>query len=168
MDNERYLYEVRPRKPVRIPGQRATLARRSLQLTKEEVKEYLKSGPVYRKSVKGELIQVTGGTLEKLHAQFGSWNVETRAPTSQTSIPSTHTENRSQHTYQQGNSNHQRNKPDKKDKRHQSNGDNYRGDDRGKAVTNGSVANPQYNNGGNNQEQSYASSMEPAPVVNLP
>lgn len=154
MDNERYLYEVRPRKPVRIPGQRATMTRRSVLLTKEEVKEYMKNGPVYRKSAKGALIQVTGGTLEKLHAPFDEEKATVR--------PSSQTENHpQQHTASNQNNSHQWNES-KKNKKHGGN-NNYHGDDRGKAATNGSDANPQYS--GNSIQEPQTSA---APVVNLP
>lgn len=165
MDNERYLYEVRPRKPVRIPGQRATMTRRSLQLTKEEVKEYMKSGPVYRKSVKGELIQVTGGTLEKLHAPFGNWKTDMQAPKAPAPTTSGQPESYTQQPYQ--NSSQQGNNFDKKNKKHRDNNrNNYHGDDRGKAVTNGSAANPQYS--GNNDQGQEQTSTAGAPIVNLP
>lgn len=161
MDNERYLYEVRPRRPVNIPGQRATMTRRTLQLTKDEVKEYMKNGPVYRKSTKGEIIQVTGGTLEKLHAPFGSWKAGTEAHKSP--APAIH-EQTGSYQPQQPNTSYQ-NYSGKKNKKYGGNdNNNYHGDDRGKTVTNGGGgANPQYS--GNNDQESQQSV---APIVNLP
>lgn len=162
MDNgTRYLYEVRPRKPVRIPGQRATMVRRSVLLTKDEVREYMKSGPVYRKSTKGEMIQVTGGNLDKLHAPFDGEKNNSQVSTAPSSFQHVDIKQAQQpvaNNLQQWNSNRKKNK-------HNNGNSNYHGDDRGKAAINGSVPDPQYNN---NQSQLESNQVPVAPVVNLP
>lgn len=65
---ERYLYEVRPVKPI-IIGNTSIRRPCSIQLTKEEVKEYMHSASIYRKftDVNIEPIKVTGENLDSLH-----------------------------------------------------------------------------------------------------
>lgn len=67
MDQTKYWYEVRPQRLPRIPGRRPSMTRQSLLLTKDEVKQYMKYGVVYRKSASGKLMKVTGETLNDLH-----------------------------------------------------------------------------------------------------
>lgn len=68
-DNARYLYEIRPIKPIigLIPN-KTIMKPHSMQLTKSEVEMCMKCGPVYRK-FRGEVpMRVTGENLDKLHS----------------------------------------------------------------------------------------------------
>ena len=66
---ERFLYEVKPLRPIRKPGQSEIRRPFVALLTIDEVKEYMKYGPVYRKyaDVNKEMIKVTGENIAKLH-----------------------------------------------------------------------------------------------------
>lgn len=63
---ERFLYEIRPVRPIIINGRRTRRAC-SLNLTKDEVKEYLASANVYRRFGGTDVVKVTGANLDKLH-----------------------------------------------------------------------------------------------------
>src|SRR5574344_242259 len=67
--DSRYLYEVRPLRPITISGGKSLRRPSSMQLTKEEVKTFLKYGPVYRKFTGEDVppIKVTGDNLDQLH-----------------------------------------------------------------------------------------------------
>ena len=47
--SERYLYEIRPVRPISIPGKPKMRQSTCALLTKEEVLEYMKYGAIYRK-----------------------------------------------------------------------------------------------------------------------
>lgn len=68
--NERFLYEIRPIKPIKdlIPG-KGIKAPCSMQLTKEEVLHCMKYGSVYRNFSDSGMnpIRVTGSTIDRLH-----------------------------------------------------------------------------------------------------
>ena len=66
MEEERFLYEIRPVRPVSING-RMTRVPTSINLTKNEVMKYLAYGAVYRRFGATELVKVTGANLNKLH-----------------------------------------------------------------------------------------------------
>ena len=63
---ERFLYEIRPVRPIIINGRRTRRAC-SLNLTKDEVKEYLASANVYRRFGGTDVVKVTGANLDQLH-----------------------------------------------------------------------------------------------------
>lgn len=63
---ERFLYEIRPVRPIIINGRRTRRAC-SLNLTKDEVKEYLTSANVYRRFGGTDVVKVTGANLDQLH-----------------------------------------------------------------------------------------------------
>lgn len=69
-ENERFLYEIRPIKPIKdlIPG-RSIKAPCSMQLTKEEALYCMKFGPVYRNFSDSGMnpIRVTGSNINRLH-----------------------------------------------------------------------------------------------------
>jgi hypothetical protein len=67
---ERYLYEVRPFRPVSFGGVSIRRAC-SMQLTKEEVMMFMGYGPVYRKFANTDMepIKVTGENLNSLHQE---------------------------------------------------------------------------------------------------
>ena len=67
--SERFLYEVRPMRPIHIPGQERSKKPFVALLTKEEVKEYMQYGPVYRKYAdpNKEMVRVTGSNIDSLH-----------------------------------------------------------------------------------------------------
>ena len=73
--NERYTYQIFPRRPIKnlIPkkGIRKPCA---LQLTKEEVKICMASGPVYRCIPGKAPVRVTGSNLDELHKSSFSSN----------------------------------------------------------------------------------------------
>ena len=68
--NERFLYEIRPIKPIKdlIPG-KGIKAPCSMQLTKEEALHCMKYGSVYRNFSDSGMnpIRVTGSTIDRLH-----------------------------------------------------------------------------------------------------
>lgn len=68
MDNERYLYEIRPIKPIKdlIPGK---LIKKpcSMQLTKDEVLHCMKYGSVWRRFTGKDPLKVTGNNLDFMH-----------------------------------------------------------------------------------------------------
>ena len=67
--DKRFLYEVRPARPIYIPGKIGGRKVFTALLTIEEVKTYMQYGPVYRKYAdpnKG-LVLVTGENIYKLH-----------------------------------------------------------------------------------------------------
>lgn len=68
--NERFLYEIRPIKPINdlIPG-KGIKAPCSMQLTKEEALHCMKYGSVYRNFSDSGMnpIRVTGSTIDRLH-----------------------------------------------------------------------------------------------------
>lgn len=143
MDDIRYLYEVRPRRPVRIPGKRATLVRQSVQLTKSEVKEYMKAGPVYRKSVTGQLFQVTGENLDKLHRSITEEGIV--ASESVKRVETTEPQRSNPATQQYNNGQQNQSKKDKKRHDHYNSNNHYNGDERGKSSINTGSPNPQIN-----------------------
>lgn len=65
----RYLYSVNPKKPIRtIKGVPVLRTPKSLQLTKEDVKECLKYGSVYRRFANENRIErVTINSVDRLH-----------------------------------------------------------------------------------------------------
>ena len=65
MEN-RFLYEIRPVRPIMING-RMTRVACSMNLTKEEAAEYMKSANLYRRFGAGTLIKVTGANLDLVH-----------------------------------------------------------------------------------------------------
>lgn len=68
MNDKRFMYEIRPLKPIKdlIPGK--LLSRPcSMQLTKDEVLLCMKYGPVYRKIDGRTPVKVTGDNLDELH-----------------------------------------------------------------------------------------------------
>ena len=67
---ERFLYEVRPNRPIHIPGQSGIKKPFVSLLTLDEVREYMKYGPVYRKYAdpNKEMVRVTGENMNKLHS----------------------------------------------------------------------------------------------------
>lgn len=73
----RYSYEVRPRRPIKIAGGVRPIVRACVvQLTKEEVKEYMKKGAnVYRKFPDGTTMKITGENLNACHASKYSPNI---------------------------------------------------------------------------------------------
>lgn len=62
----RYLYEIRPVKPITING-RMTRVPCSVNLTKEEAKDYMRSANLYRRFGADTLIKVTGANIDFLH-----------------------------------------------------------------------------------------------------
>lgn len=76
--SNKFLYEVRPVKPVVTPDGRAKRRPFSSLLSKEEVMEYMKSANIYRRFVDAtEPIKVTGETLDSLHREKFNIVVET-------------------------------------------------------------------------------------------
>lgn len=68
--SNKFLYEVRPVKPVVTPDGRAKRRPFSSLLSKEEVMEYMKSANIYRRFADTtEPIKVTGETLDSLHRE---------------------------------------------------------------------------------------------------
>lgn len=63
---ERFLYELRPVRPVVIGG-RVSRVPCSVNLTKDEVIEYMKKCNVYRRFGATNLVKVTGANLDSLH-----------------------------------------------------------------------------------------------------
>ena len=63
---ERYLYEVHPVRPVKVNG-RFTRVPFSINLSKSEVREYMKFGGVFRRFGGGGIVKVTGENLDSLH-----------------------------------------------------------------------------------------------------
>lgn len=68
MNDTRYLYEVRPVRPIVIAG-KSIRRPCSIQLTKVEVLEYMKSAAIYRRFANSEPVKVTGENLDALHQQ---------------------------------------------------------------------------------------------------
>lgn len=76
--SNKFLYEVRPVKPVVTPDGRAKRRPFSSLLSKEEVMEYMKSANIYRRFADTtEPIKVTGETLDSLHREKFNMVVET-------------------------------------------------------------------------------------------
>ena len=68
--DDKYLYEVRPVKPIVIPEGRSIKRPSSLLLSKEEVKEVMKKARVYRKFPDNiNPVPVTGENLDELHKE---------------------------------------------------------------------------------------------------
>lgn len=69
--SERFLYEVHPVRPFVSPDGKQIKRACSIQLTKEEVKEYLKKGTVYRKfsGSNTKMERVTLSNLDSLHVR---------------------------------------------------------------------------------------------------
>lgn len=67
--NERFLYEVKPIRPTAMPSKQKTKKPFVALLTKEEVKEYMQFGAVYRKYTdpNKEMVRVTGLNIDSLH-----------------------------------------------------------------------------------------------------
>ena len=67
--SERFLYEVKPLRPIRKMGQKEMRRPFVALLTIDEVKEYMQYGPVYRKyaDINKGMVKVTGENLSKLH-----------------------------------------------------------------------------------------------------
>jgi len=63
---KRFLYEIRPVRPVNING-RITRVPTSINLTKAEVRQYMAYGAVYRRFGATDLVKVTGANLDSLH-----------------------------------------------------------------------------------------------------
>jgi len=63
------LYEIRPIRPIRIPGKPFINRAKQLKLEMEEVKQYMQYGPVYRifENTTLEPVKVTGANLASLH-----------------------------------------------------------------------------------------------------
>jgi hypothetical protein len=90
---KRFLYEIRPVRPVNING-RITRVPTSINLTKAEVKQYMAYGAVYRRFGATDLVKVTGANLDSLHvskedaaenkvidvARHGEVNLKTNTP----------------------------------------------------------------------------------------
>lgn len=73
---ERYLYEIRPKTRIVIPGKQPIVRPQSLQLTKEEVKFYMTKAAVWRRFDSMTLIPVTGENLNRLHTKTYNPNAE--------------------------------------------------------------------------------------------
>lgn len=67
--SERYLYEIRPVRPISIPGKPKMRQSTCALLTKEEVLEYMKYGAIYRKYADPNMapVKVTGENIGLLH-----------------------------------------------------------------------------------------------------
>lgn len=66
---KKYLYEVRPVKPVHTPEGRSTRCPFSVLLSKEEVIGYMRSCTIYRRFPDIAPIRVTGSNLDDLHRE---------------------------------------------------------------------------------------------------
>lgn len=66
MEKKKYLYEIRPKRPIPVPGDIPIRTRRSILLTKEEVMMFMQYGAVYRKYPTEDVL-VTGENLDQLH-----------------------------------------------------------------------------------------------------
>ena len=66
---ERFLYEVRPMRPIIIPGKQGVKKPFTALLTIDEVRDYMKYGPVFRKYAEygKEMVRVTGENINLLH-----------------------------------------------------------------------------------------------------
>lgn len=99
----RYLYEVRPVRPINIGGK---YIRRpcSMQLTKSEVLEFMKSASVYRRfsNINMEPIRVTGECLDILHQATYNPNYKSIDTVSSVAvvIPTQYQEVKSEHVKQ--------------------------------------------------------------------
>lgn len=114
----RYLYELRPKMPIRRPGQTPIVRPCTMHLTKDEVRDYMKQATVYRKFANGDIERVTGENLSKLHQ---SEKKETVSVQPQNTEPTPQ-----QNQYRNYNGKHGSKNHDK----------NHRGDDRGKTSAN--------------------------------
>src|SRR5574344_346869 len=86
MNDTRYLYEVRPVKPIIISGKSLRVPC-SVQLTKEEVLEYMKSATIYRRFAASEPIRVTGENIDVVHQQTYNPNYKSVISVPTISIP---------------------------------------------------------------------------------
>lgn|SRR5574344_2437708 len=77
---EKYLYEVRPIR-AKMFGSTMIVRGCSIQLTKDEVLDFMKSGPVFRKFAGKKEVRVSGDNLDQLH------QAEYINPTDTVSIP---------------------------------------------------------------------------------
>lgn len=76
--SNKFLYEVRPVKPVVTPDGRAKRRPFSSLLSKEEVMEYMKSANIYRRFTDATgPIKVTGETLDSLHREKFNMDINT-------------------------------------------------------------------------------------------
>ena len=66
---KRFLYEVRPIRPIHIPGKVGGRKIFTALLNIDEVKQYMQYGPVYRKFAdpNKEMVLVTGANISNLH-----------------------------------------------------------------------------------------------------
>ena len=67
--NERFLYEIKPVRPISLPGKPKMKHATCALLTKEEVMEYMKYGAIYRKYADPNMppVRVTGENIHTLH-----------------------------------------------------------------------------------------------------
>lgn len=70
--SERFLYEIRPNRPVNFPGVGRTIMPQTALLTKEEALDYLTYGPVYRKYTEVNIppVRVNGENINLLHQPY--------------------------------------------------------------------------------------------------
>lgn len=86
MNDTRYLYEVRPVRPIIISGKSIRIPC-SIQLTKAEVIEYMKSAAIYRRFSNSEPVRVTGENLDALHQQTYNPNFKSVVSVPTISVP---------------------------------------------------------------------------------
>lgn len=77
--NDRFLYEIHPVRPFTTKDGKLIKKACSILLTKEEVKEYIKLCPIYRKvsGATNKMVRVTLANLDDLHTPTGTAVVNT-------------------------------------------------------------------------------------------